>query len=208
MKSSGFTLAEVLIALVVIGVVAAMTIPNATAGTRKTEYSGRLRKFYGTITQAQIRASAIGENWDIWCEDTNKDYDASTKTVSAFAEKYLLPHISVNKVGTENGKYTIHLSDGTNFYMTKEQCIHFYYDANGDRKPNVNGRDKYRFTYCPTTIDRSVIDAQTGILIAYPWQAGKTRAQALTACKSNPDTCSKLLMMDSWEYKDDYPYKI
>ena len=208
MKLKGFTLAEVLITLVVIGVIAAITIPTVTSGTRKSEFSARLKKFYGTITQAQIRASAIGNNWDIWCEETSKDFDTTTKTTKAFAEKYLLPHITTFKTSEENGKYTIYLNDGTYFYLTKEQCIHFFYDANGAKKPNVSGRDIYRYTYCPSTVDKSIIEAEPGVLLAYFWATGKTRSEAVKACKSNPDTCSKLLMMDGWIYKNDYPHGI
>lgn len=208
MKLKAFTLAEVLIALVIIGVIAAMTVPNITVGTRKSEYSARLKKFYATINQAQTRAYALGDYWDIWCEETSKDYDTSTKTTQAFAETYLLPNVSASKKGVVKGKYTVYLNDGTSFYLTKEQCLHFFFDANGDKKPNTSGRDQFRYTYCPSTIDRKLIDAQPGVLIAYPWQAGKTRAQAKNACKTSPDTCSKLLMMDGWEFKDDYPHKI
>ena len=208
MKLKAFTLAEVLIALVIIGVIAAMTVPNIIEGTRKSEYSGRLKKFYGVLSQAQTRAYALGDSWDIWCQDASNLYDTSTKTTEEFARTYLIPNISVMKTAVEGGNFTIYLSDGTNFYLTKEQCIHFFFDANGDKKPNISGRDKYRYTFCPSTIDRKVIDAQTGVLIAYPWKTGKSRSEALNACKSNPDTCSKLLMMDGWEYKEDYPYGI
>lgn len=208
MKLRAFTLAEVLITLVVIGVVAAITVPSITVGTRKTEYTARLKKFYSTLCQAQMKASAIGQSWDIWCEDAGNAFDTTTKTTEAFARDYLLPYISANKHGIENGKYTIHMADGTAFYLTKEQCLHFFYDVNGDKKPNVSGRDQYRFTYCPASINKSIIDAQPGVLVAYFWATGKTREQAIRACKSNPDTCSKLLLMDQWTYKDDYPYAI
>lgn len=208
MNKKGFTLAEVLITLVIIGVIAAITVPTVIAGTRKSEMSARLKKFYSSITQAQIRAKALGDDWDIWCEETSKNYDSSTKTTKEFAEKYLLPNLSTLKTGVENGKYTVYLSDGTKFYLTKEQCIHFFYDANGEKRPNVSGRDIFRYTYCPSTIDKSIIDAQPGVLLAYFWSTGKTRAQAVRACKSNPDTCSKLLLMDQWYFRDDYPHAI
>ena len=208
MKKKAFTLAEVLITLTIIGVVAAMTVPTIAAGTRKSEFSARLKKFYATISQAQTKAYALGDSWDIWCEETGKSYDNTTKTTKEFAEKYLLPHITTLKSGEENGKYMIYLNDGTYFYLTKEQCLHFFFDANGAKKPNVSGRDIYRYTYCPSTIDKSIIDAEPGVLLAYFWATGKTRAQAVSACKSNPDTCSKLLMMDGWIYKRDYPYSI
>ena len=47
----GFTLAEVLIALVIIGVIAAMTIPTLINKTNKQEYVSRLTKTYSTLSQ-------------------------------------------------------------------------------------------------------------------------------------------------------------
>lgn len=208
MKNKAFTLAEVLITLVIIGVIAAITIPSITASTRKSEFSARLKKFYATMNQASTKAYAFGNSWDVWCDETSKEYDNTGTTTKDFAEKYLLPYIVTLKAGMEDGKYTIYLNDGTYFYLTKEQCLHFFFDANGAKKPNTTGKDIYRFTYCPSTIDKSIIDAQPGVLLSYFWATGKTRAQAVSACKSNPDTCSKLLMMDGWIYKKDYPYGI
>ena len=201
----GFTLSEVLITLVIIGVIAAITIPTIIAGSRKSEYSARLKKFYSTLTQAQSRAQASGQGWDIWCEDTNNSYGPTRE----FALNYLLPYISSTKHGVENSVYTIHMADGTSFYLVKEQCIHFIYDVNSYKKPNVYGRDKYRFTYCPDSIDKSIVQLQPGVLIAYSGTTEKkTRAQAMSACKSSPNTCSTLLMMDGWIYKSDYPHAI
>lgn len=58
-KAFGFTLAEVLITLAVIGVVAAMTIPTMVANYQKTQYVTQLKKSYTVIQQAlkQIMAS-------------------------------------------------------------------------------------------------------------------------------------------------------
>ena len=203
LSKRAFTLSETLIALVIIGVIAAITVPTIISGTRKSEYSARLKKFYSSINQAQTRAYALGDSWDNWCENPN-----SYTPITDFVEKYLLPQISVIQTKKESGKYTLYLNDGTSFYVTKESCLHFLFDANGDKKPNVSGRDQYRFSFCPYNIDQSIIIAQPGVVFAYNWQAGKTREQALQACTSNPDTCSKLLMMDGWVYKRDYPHAI
>lgn len=208
MKNKAFTLAEVLITLVIIGVIASITIPSIIAGTRKSEFSARLKKFYATMNQAATKAYAVGNSWDVWCEETGKEYDTSTKTAKDFAENYLLPYIITLKASEEGGKYTVYLNDGTYFYITKEQCLHFFFDANGAKKPNTSGKDIYRFTYCPSTIDKTIIDAQPGVLLSYFWATGKTREEAVKACKSNPDTCAKLLMIDGWIYKKDYPYGI
>ena len=56
---SGFTLAEVLITLVIIGVVAAMTIPNVINNTKKQEYVAGCKKAYSVLSQAVYK---IGQN--------------------------------------------------------------------------------------------------------------------------------------------------
>ena len=54
----GFTLAEVLITLVIVGVIAAMTIPTLMNNTNKQEYVSRLKKTYSTMAQATNRIIA------------------------------------------------------------------------------------------------------------------------------------------------------
>ena len=49
---NGFTLAEVLITLVIVGVVAAMTIPTAINNSKEQELKSQFKKAYSTITQA------------------------------------------------------------------------------------------------------------------------------------------------------------
>ena len=48
----GFTLAEVLITLVIVGVIASMTIPTLMNNTNKQEYVSKLKKAYSTLSQA------------------------------------------------------------------------------------------------------------------------------------------------------------
>ena len=51
-KMGAFTLAEVLITLGIIGVVAAMTIPNLIANTRSQQYRSKYKKVVSTLSQA------------------------------------------------------------------------------------------------------------------------------------------------------------
>ena len=46
-KSNAFTLAEVLITLVIIGVIAAMTIPTLFINMKESQYRSSLKTFYG-----------------------------------------------------------------------------------------------------------------------------------------------------------------
>ena len=67
-KHFAFTLAEVLITLGIIGVVAAMTMPALIEHHQKSVISSRLKKFYSSINQA-IKLSEVdngsSEYWDI-----------------------------------------------------------------------------------------------------------------------------------------------
>ncbi len=57
-KRSGFTLAEVLITLGIIGVVAAMTIPTLIQNTNSAKFSAQFKKSVSTLTQAAMMGQA------------------------------------------------------------------------------------------------------------------------------------------------------
>jgi prepilin-type N-terminal cleavage/methylation domain-containing protein len=57
-RRSGFTLAEVLITLGIIGVVAAMTIPNLIANTNGAKFRSQFKKSISTLNQAGLMAQA------------------------------------------------------------------------------------------------------------------------------------------------------
>ena len=52
MKYVGFTLAEVLITLSIIGIVAAMTLPSVITNSRNKQLEAGLKKSYSVISQA------------------------------------------------------------------------------------------------------------------------------------------------------------
>lgn len=52
MKKSGFTLAEVLVTLMIIGVIAAMTIPSLMQSTAQQEYKAAFKKAVSMLNQA------------------------------------------------------------------------------------------------------------------------------------------------------------
>ena len=81
-KNYGFTLAEILIALIVIGVIAAITVPTLIQNTQKQEYVSALKKAYSTLSQAtqQIIAeegSPKGE--DSWLTNADDLYNMYKK---------------------------------------------------------------------------------------------------------------------------------
>ena len=59
MKKSGFTLAEVLITLVIIGVIAAMTVPTLMNNTNSQEFRSALKKAVSALNQAVTMQYAL-----------------------------------------------------------------------------------------------------------------------------------------------------
>ena len=92
-KKIGFTLAEVLITLAIIGVVAALTIPSIIANNRKKEFETGFAKAYRTVTQAIMLSQAENGELTDWPWDTATD---NTKR-AAFIETYILPYFNVVK---------------------------------------------------------------------------------------------------------------
>lgn len=78
LKTFGFTLAEVLITLGIIGVVAAMTVPNLITKYKNNMVLSTLKKQYAELTQVIKLATqdadlySLGENW----QDTNAIVEA------------------------------------------------------------------------------------------------------------------------------------
>jgi len=208
---NGFTLAEVLITLVIIGIVAALTIPNIIQYHKKQEYSSRLKKFFSAMRQAELRAKADGKSWAEWI-DSNYGNDSKTLAAAAdFQNSYVLPYISYNKTSEDSYlkfRY-VYLSDGSRFNNWKGYgCLRFEYDVNGDKKPNNPGSDIFYFLYCSSLYTEINDSDRKKTFITYQYQNLTTREAALQACMNNAYYCSTLVMLDGWEFKDDYPYKL
>lgn len=102
-----FTLAEVLITLGIIGVVAALTMPMLIGHFEKTTTATKLKKFYSVMAQATDKAMSENGDWSTW------DYSLSAKD---FFNKYYASNLKVVK--TNGGRYMV-LEDGTVFTLRK-----------------------------------------------------------------------------------------
>lgn len=129
-RINAFTLAEVLITLGIIGVVAAMTLPALIQKNNTIVVETRLEKFYSSINQA-IKLSEL-KNGDkkYW---TQKDTDD-------FWNIYLQPYIKYLKyenkrVGTSNDWRLVYLPDGSAFIFD----IYGVWDEDGNQTTKTNG---------------------------------------------------------------------
>lgn len=141
-QRAAFTLAEVLITLGIIGVVAAITMPTLIQNHRKHEIETRLKKVYSTMNQA-IEMSIANDSW------TPKQ---SGESDLQYWERALLPYLDGVKVNRskrthpywKNSWVPVELKDGSVFYLAS---TFIGYDVNGAAGPNKGGIDMFRFRY-------------------------------------------------------------
>lgn len=104
-RQEAFTLAEALITLGIIGVVAALTLPVLFVNHRKTVVETRLAKFYSTMNQAILQAEVdlgdkrdwpdIGKGYE---EDEDGNPDKSKSIPLAWFNTYMRPYLNLLKV--------------------------------------------------------------------------------------------------------------
>ncbi len=227
-RKMAFTLAEVLITLGIIGVVAALTMPALIGNYRKVQTVTQLKKMYSAMHQSiQMAQNEYGDivDWD-WTLNSDE-----------FFQKYLSLNFSVlkncaqgegcwNKDGgfqLSGYKYSdapsfaaggiaskISLSDGTYIALIKQDNnhIHIHVDVNGDKRPNTYGIDIFVMTL--TLKEYSDYAHNIPVAGLYMFGHGLTRNDVKsTGCDKNKSgfTCGELILMDSWDIRKDYPWK-
>ena len=170
-RRPAFTLAEVLITLGIIGVVAAMTMPVIITNYQKSQTVNRLKKAYSEINQAiRMAENEYGpiDSWYISGFSTIKEKS------NYFANNYLFPNLKILKSCSPStnecwaDSYTI---DGNKSYLTLENSLGsrnsfitasgysvyywlhsdpsdggwFWIDINGLKGPNTFGKDIFAF---------------------------------------------------------------
>ena len=79
LKQYAFTLAETLIVMGIIGVVAALTLPNLNSSTGEKEKVTKLQKIYSNLQDAFGRAEAVYGPYDEWFVNDGEDEDKINK---------------------------------------------------------------------------------------------------------------------------------
>ena len=182
-KSLGFTLAEVLITLGIIGVVAAITLPTLSAKLTNIRNSAILKEDYSILNQVMKRAYDDGASVENFATN-NLD------SMKAWFNSYLLPYMTVANICYDtsgcwtnqkikdlsgnissvaaggDGKMGFKpicfvLNNGSNVCIDDHDAnamyqvygvkinssmgIELYVDVNGDKQPNVYGKDVFVF---------------------------------------------------------------
>lgn len=229
----GFTLAEVLITLGIIGVVAAMTIPSLIAAYNKQLTETRLKKFYSLFNQA-IKLSVVEneeyEGWDdYWAASGHSFNDDGSlvdkvESVDAAFNKYLAPHMKImlkKHVKDEANKVTktlYFLADGSAFaYRGSDTRDISFFPKNPEKclkQEKQAGRCSFTFIFHPIGIGNAWKPHYKKGLEPhmYQWDGKKeslyTNSTYGCSTTGNGSFCTAIIKENGWKIPSNYPLKI
>mgnify|MGYP002711982602 CR=1 FL=1 len=222
-KNKAFTLAEVLITLGIIGVVAAMTIPTLITYTQKKETIAKLQRAISVINQAS--KLSFDENGD--------PEDAFGMGAKAYFNQYWEPYLKILKycntysdcnyseitpfkysngskdttvVVSNSSRVTFQTMDGFLYIIftaggseNGDVAINqIYVDINGGTKPNVYGKDVFM-------LER--LEEGKGV---QPYCLNNTDGQVNVGCSMRPGSgrcCAEKIRRAGWKIDSTYPWK-
>ncbi len=230
LKTPAFTLAEVLITLGIIGIVAAMTLPTLIMNHRKQVTVNKVKKFYTVMSQATNSAIAEYGSMEDWQGFTTA-YNGPE--LQSWFDTYLKPYLKVIdefvKTDEETGRSTLFvvLSDGAVIGMVNwagsaksddnanhvqdnhNGLIHLYYLTDKKLIDDVDSRigcvNQFNFLFYSPLKDQYFFQP-------YTYQANTpekyNREFFMNQLKSgNNQYCAAVMMFDGWQIKSDYPFQ-
>ena len=158
---SGFTLAEVLVTLGIIGVVSAMTIPTLMQNHQRTTYVTQLHKVYNEVSQAALQVMADSNASSLQESKLRRqgsayflsNYFKTTITCSGsdtsdcFASDYTNMNgtaITLSNTIPTTAQCAV-LASGAAICMNGSSSYTVVTDINGKAGPNILGRDLFSF---------------------------------------------------------------
>lgn len=231
---TAFTLAEVLITLGIIGIIAAMTIPNLIKEYQKESTITQLKETYAILNNA-LNAAKVDNGIDanLWYVSTASEGAAS----GYFATNYIIPYVKTNGgeiCGTSDssqcqhtvlradklGTYAISSSDRYSFVLANGAIVSVWVgNLNGSTISacrvqiyfDINGKKS------PNIAGRDAFLVELGGNYGngdknkfVPYGYKKDRSTLLSedsnACTKTGDMCFALIQYDGWKIADDYPW--
>ena len=227
-KHCAFTLAEVLITLGIIGVVAAITLPTLINQYEKKMTVVKLKKAYNTL--ANVAQRGYLDNGNV----TNTG-SVTADNVKEFFDKYWLPYLNNPKVSPDGkfpyGKgyayahrYGSHYDEyiwtyyplGRIFFTTSEGISYYVVCMYWDTDTNGNQVAKFRTHQWvavdlngikpPNTLGKDVflftISFTENVVRPNGYNASKSAINA--NCQTSGASCAAKIINDGWKIKDDY----
>lgn len=213
-------MAEILITLGIIGVVAALTIPNLIVKYQKQVVAARLKKTYSILYSALNHSESDNGNlqypaMELWDKNT---YYSGTE----FSDKYIYPYLNIKKSKTLINSYgdkVVFLPDGTRITYNAE-IFQWPYNENAplflgkfkieykkEKEKSIAGKNYFQFDWGYAQHGKSK-------LVLLPiYRTGDTVTKCSddtirTRCaEGQPSDCAKMIICNNWKVPDNYPIK-
>ena len=216
----GFTLAEVLVTLGIIGVVAAMTLPTLIKDYQKSVVEARLKWFYSAINQA-VRMSVVDngstEYWEL--KNSSVGYGSYENNLEWF-NKYLSPYLKHEELSD----CTDYIYESNTTYVLPFVCIKLTNNSLFSLNIDVNGLDINYYPsgkFVPRTEEtpknifrfqffKDVNGHKESVEpYTYAWDNNPEtlkNGHVYSCYDGHRDFCTKLIQLNNWKIPDDYPW--
>lgn len=226
-KNLGFTLAEVLITLGIIGVVSALTIPNLITEHQKRSNVTKLKRAISVINQAyKLSFDEVGNPegnigaleyfktyWEpyvkvlTYCSDasicgytSNEPFFGPSKAPAI--NKFVNGDTRVSFLTSDGFMYMIFTGIGVDDYIANSGMI--MVDINGSEKPNRFGNDVFSLVRLP--------EGENVVPLGYDMSDEEVRAKCSPEKKQeleagSSSTCAERIRRAGWQMDKDYPFK-
>ena len=211
-KKTAFTLAEVLITLGIIGVVAAMTIPNLMTAFAKHRVETQLVKFYSTMNQAMrmsVADNGTPEGWVV--SGKTYTYDENVEFLETYISPYL-KHSGYNDCTGNSRQVCMELFNGGLLVVgIDSNGGDFMYFIDGDNS-NITGRNYFVFQFSKVSGVDSTYNSQNFLEpYVYGWDGTEEglRNHSRYGCRKGHvgNFCAKRIQRNSWRIpSSDYPW--
>jgi len=217
-RRAAFTLAEVLITLAVIGIVAALTIPNLVQNYKKSVVETKLKTFYVTMNQA-ITLSELEngpvETWGMSTGSRDKEF------LYSLFNKYFKNYLKVIKIdegespssnGTNFPILLLGLPNGSVFSIqgNNQYDITLFIDEKAVKNPEA-GKNNFLFRIITPAENNEHYGKMKFAPYAQTWDGtynGLFHNERKYGCgEKHSNFCAKLIEVNNWKIPKDYPFK-
>ena len=208
----GFTLAEMLITIVIIGIVAMLVIPQLVSSYKRKVAGAKLKKFYYTVNEALAMAKIENGKAGMALDRSSTNGDANIGIIDPWYRKNVTNYMKttqIDGIGKSTGYFRAAFADGSGFnsymgstgYLAVFYCLNFSKCIDG----RFDGESQFVFEYSPGT---QRIEPWTGVLLGTIDVHGidGSKASCLQEKVYYRHGCTQWIALNGWEIPKDYPW--